>query len=185
MNSPKELANVIKKRAKSLNISISTLLSNCELSRNTLSSMQSGGYYPRIEAIYKIAEYLNCSIDYLLGRTDVLNVNKKRTDVFFTPENLYTLRKQRGLTLENVGNYVGVGKSTVRKWEQGIIKNMGQDKIAKLAACLNISPAYLIDCENSITEEEEKILELIKLLSDDEFKQVSEYIDFVLFKRGK
>ena len=70
MNNSQELANVIKKRAKSLKISIGTLLSNCELSKNTLSSMQSGGYYPRIEALCKIADYLDCSVDYLLGLTD-------------------------------------------------------------------------------------------------------------------
>ena len=46
------------------------MLSDCGLSVNTLSSMQSGGYFPRLEAINKIADYLNCSIDYLLGRTD-------------------------------------------------------------------------------------------------------------------
>lgn len=32
--------------------------------------MKSGGYFPRMEAIVAIAEQLDCSIDYLLGRTD-------------------------------------------------------------------------------------------------------------------
>lgn len=52
------------------------MLSDCNLSVNTLSSMQSGGYYPRLEAIAKIADYLDCSVDYLLGRTDIVEVNK-------------------------------------------------------------------------------------------------------------
>ena len=30
------------------------------------------------------------------------------------------LRLQKGFTLEELGNLVGVGKSTVRKWENGI-----------------------------------------------------------------
>jgi repressor LexA len=34
------------------------------------------------------------------------------------------LRLEKGLTLEQVGNIVGVGKSTVRKWETGMIANM-------------------------------------------------------------
>ena len=46
------------------------MLKDCDLSINTLSSMQSGGYFPRLEAIAKIADYLNVSIDYLLGRED-------------------------------------------------------------------------------------------------------------------
>ena len=45
-------------------------------------------------------------------------------------------RKQLGLTLEDVGKSVGVGKSTVRKWENGMIKNMRGDKISALAVCV-------------------------------------------------
>jgi repressor LexA len=54
------------------------------------------------------------------------------------------LRLSQGLTLEQVGNVVGVGKSTVRKWETGLIANMRRDKIAKLAEALNTTPAYLM-----------------------------------------
>ncbi len=49
-----------------------------------------------------------------------------------------------GMTLEDVGNAVGVTKSTVRKWEKGMIKNMGRDKLAALARVLNINPATLV-----------------------------------------
>ena len=35
-------------------------------------------------------------------------------------------RKQLGLTLEDVGNAVGVSKTTVQRWESGLIKNMGR-----------------------------------------------------------
>ena len=54
------------------------------------------------------------------------------------------LRTQQGLTLEEVGNRVGVGKSTVRKWECGQIANMRRDKIALLADALGVSAAYLM-----------------------------------------
>lgn len=57
---------------------------------------------------------------------------------------LYQRRKELGLTLEEVGNAVGVGKSTVRRWENGMIKNMGRDKIAALAKVLKISPVELV-----------------------------------------
>lgn len=68
MKNSQELAKTIKEIAKGKNIAIGTLLSDCQLSRNTLSSMQSGGYFPRLEAISKIADYLGVSVDYLLGR---------------------------------------------------------------------------------------------------------------------
>lgn len=53
-------------------------------------------------------------------------------------------RKELGLTLEEVGNAVGVGKSTVKKWETGLISNMRRDKIALLAKVLQIEPTNLI-----------------------------------------
>ena len=46
------------------------MLSECTLSKNTLSTMQSGGSLPRLETLAKIADYLGCSVDYLIGRTD-------------------------------------------------------------------------------------------------------------------
>lgn len=77
MRNSQELANFIKTVAKSKNISIGTMLSDCGLSINTLSSMKSGGYFPRLEAITKIADYLDTSLDYLLGRTEQDDTNKK------------------------------------------------------------------------------------------------------------
>lgn len=59
-----------------------------------------------------------------------------------------------GLTLEDVGNAVGVSKSTVKKWEDGYISNMKRDKISKLAKALKISPVVLItgELENDTKE---------------------------------
>ena len=57
------------------------------------------------------------------------------------------LRLEHDMTLEELGNRVGVGKSTVRKWENGIISNMRRDKIAKLAEVFNISPGELMGWE--------------------------------------
>lgn len=59
-------------------------------------------------------------------------------------------RLQLKLTLEEVGNAVGVGKSTVKKWEDGYIANMKRDKIAALAKILQISPAIIMGLESDI-----------------------------------
>lgn len=59
-------------------------------------------------------------------------------------QKIKALRVSQNLTLEQVANEVGVGKSTVRKWETGMIANMRRDKIASLAKALHTSPAYLM-----------------------------------------
>ena len=61
-------------------------------------------------------------------------------------------RKQLGLTLEDVGKSVGVGKSTVRKWENGMIKNMRGDKISALADVLQMEPVELVPMPTSGTK---------------------------------
>lgn len=61
------------------------------------------------------------------------------------------LRLKNNMTLEQLGDRIGVGKSTVRKWENGIIANMRRDNIAKLAEVFDVSPAYLIDSGSNDT----------------------------------
>lgn len=60
-------------------------------------------------------------------------------------------RKELGLTLEQVGNFVGVSKSTVKKWETGYIANMRRDKIALLAKILQMPPTDFISEESNIS----------------------------------
>ena len=67
-------------------------------------------------------------------------------------EKIKFLRARYDLTLEEVGNIVGVGKSTVRKWESGEIANMRRDKIALLAQALHTTPAYLMGWEDQDEE---------------------------------
>lgn len=61
-----------------------------------------------------------------------------------TGEKIKSLRIKNKLTLEEVAKAVGVGKSTVSKWENGDIANMRKDRIVALCAVLHTTPAYLI-----------------------------------------
>lgn len=64
---------------------------------------------------------------------------------------IHNRRIELGLTYEELGEMVGVGKSTVRKWETGMIENMRRDSIVALAKALNISPSLIMgwDIEES------------------------------------
>ena len=78
-------------------------------------------------------------------------------------EKIKMLRLQQGLTLEQVGDRVGVGKSTVRKWESGQIANMRRDKIAALAKALGVTPQYLMGWTEPKGEEADREAELLAL----------------------
>lgn len=60
-------------------------------------------------------------------------------------ERIHERRKTRNLTLEYVGNFVGVAKSTVRKWENGDIENISALRLQKLAVVLGTTVDYLMD----------------------------------------
>ena len=105
-------------------------------------------------------------------------------------------RLDLGLTLEDVGQAVGVGRSTVQRWESGLIKNMGRDKIASLARVLKMNPVELVpysDLEQStygevfeVSDEDQQRLEALHqdprlgILFDHTRKMKKEDVDFMI-----
>ena len=69
MYDEQETAFIIKQTAKAKNITIKQLLENCNLSINTVSELSKGKRMSYI-SFDKIADALDCSMDYLMGRTD-------------------------------------------------------------------------------------------------------------------
>lgn len=63
-------------------------------------------------------------------------------------EKLRNRRIELEMTLEDVGNIVGVSKSTVMKWETGSIENMKRDKIVLVSKALNVSPLWIMGLED-------------------------------------
>lgn len=56
-------------------------------------------------------------------------------------------RKELDLSLEQIAQACGVGKSIVSKWERGDIKNIRRDNLAALADVLQVSPLVLLGRE--------------------------------------
>ena len=84
------------------------------------------------------------------------------------------LRAAQKITLEEIAQHVGVGRSTVRKWEVGQIENMRRDKIGKLAEALHTSPAYLMGWSDDPRElphedlpaDETELLEIFRSMTE-------------------
>ena len=63
------MANKIKERAKLINVSLKAMLEDLQLGSNTFSHMKHGRMIAA-DSLARIADYLDCSVDYLLGRSD-------------------------------------------------------------------------------------------------------------------
>ena len=59
-------------------------------------------------------------------------------------DRIKNLRINNKMTLEEVGEKIGVSKQTLYKYENNIITNIPSDKIEGLARVFNISPAVIM-----------------------------------------
>ena len=85
--------------------------------------------------------------------------------------NIRKIRKEKGLTLIQVAEKLGVSESTVQRYESGNIKNLKYETMAALADIFGCSPAYLMGWE------EEPKVQISGL--DEEYYEDAEIRDIV------
>ena len=90
------IAYAIKEQCKKNKVAIATVLNECSVNRNFIYDLEKKSMSPSCDKISRIADRLNCSVDYLLGRTDEVAVNKNsnaftQTDVTFEQKRLMSL----------------------------------------------------------------------------------------------
>ncbi len=56
-------------------------------------------------------------------------------------------RKEKGMTLKDVADRIGVSEATVSRWESGSVGSMKRQNVAALARLFDVSPAVLMDWE--------------------------------------
>lgn len=97
-------------------------------------------------------------------------------------------RIEKGLTMEQLADKLGVGKSAVNKWEKGHVENIKRSTIEQLAQILGCTPAYLFgwketetgtDHSSPFTVEEMQILEIFRSLPPFKQKEMLSYGKFM------
>lgn len=74
MFEPYEIAERIKLYAREKNMTVKSLLKDAGVGEKMVSNMSGkNGSYPQSDKIAQIAKILDCSVDYLLGRTNEPN----------------------------------------------------------------------------------------------------------------
>lgn len=84
-------------------------------------------------------------------------------------ERIKQLRLANGLTQEELGKYLGVQKSAIRKYEKGAVKNIKRSSIEIMSNLFKVSPSYLmcIDDEETNRKKELTTIPLISEYSKD------------------
>lgn len=70
-------------------------------------------------------------------------------------------RKEKGLTMREVAEAVGVSEATVSRWESGNIANMGRSKIAALSKILDLAPAEIMGIDEQPKSTKPKCSEFV------------------------
>lgn len=75
------ISSTIKKLCEEKAITIKELLIKCKLSKSFIYDLEKKSASPSCKRVSCIADYLNCSVDYLLGRTDDPVLHKLKEDI--------------------------------------------------------------------------------------------------------
>ena len=84
----------------------------------------------------------------------------------------------KNLTYQNLANLSGVPIQTIQKIFAGITQNPRIDTIQAIEKALGINNEL-----PKLSTEEKELIELIKQMTDEETKELSNYIDYIVSKR--
>jgi transcriptional regulator with XRE-family HTH domain len=80
----------------------------------------------------------------------------KGSDFMTTGEKIKQLRKQLGMTQEELGNLIGVKKAAINKYETGAVVNLKRSTIDSLARALHVSPVELLSPDDPPPDDQPK-----------------------------
>ncbi len=93
------------------------------------------GFYGNFRLYFHLSEHNNL---FLAKRNGMLN------------EKIKELRKEKGLSLEQLADMIGTSRQTVHRYETGAISNIPSEKVEALARALDTTPARLMGWEEKI-----------------------------------
>lgn len=169
------------------NLTLEELGKEIKVSKQTICKYETGivKNIP-MSKIKALSFALDTSPTYILGlESDQMPPYLNEDKYMSIGDKIYYLRMKNNMTLEELGDKVGVGKSTIRKWENGTISNMRIDKITKLADALGVTPANLLGGANfkninSIdrsSDETRKIIDLVEQLNSVGVKKAYDILE--------
>ena len=78
-------------------------------------------------------------------------------------ERISELRIQHKMSMDELGKYLGVGRSAIFKYEKGHVENLPRSTIEKMAVLFGVSPSYLM-CFDEWDKNSEALSDEVKLI---------------------
>ena len=86
-----------------------------------------------------------------------------------TGEIIKELRKQKGMTQEELGKVLGVQKSAIAKYENDHVVNLKRETIEKMATLFGVKPSYILGLDqNERKPTNTALIELFSKLTPDQ-----------------
>ncbi|MBD5636848.1 MAG: helix-turn-helix transcriptional regulator [Clostridia bacterium] len=96
----------------------SSLAEGSDIPVSCISQYANGKQAPYLDTLIKLADYLHCSIEYLLGRTDDCSEKIYKPCPPFG-KRLEELRKKKNYTSQYIYSQDGISKSSYYSWRRG------------------------------------------------------------------
>lgn len=105
-------------------------------------------------------------------------------------DNIRRIRKSKDMTLEEVGNKVGLPRQTIQRYESGAIRNIPYDKLIAIAKALGCSGAdFFIDETTNYTPADfytpNNAKEIVNLIHDNATIELIKKINQLSFSNKK
>lgn len=110
------------------------------ISSTTINGYFNNDYYPQIDIAIKMAQFFECSLDYLFGLSDERIFTNKNKRPFI--ENLHNLIKINKLSIANTLSDLKMSEYNYYRWKKGMFPKTSN--LIEIAKYFDVSIDYLI-----------------------------------------
>lgn len=154
-------------------MSVNSFEKTVGLTQGTISNWKNGKNKPSLDAVNKIAEYFNVSVDYLLGRTSVPTVQQEKKN-YSTYEQFLGTCERKKVTPEQVFNELEISLGILNDWKNGATP---QDKRILHALANYFEENRVCGKANPFTEEAELQYELLQWFNEFSLSEKGKIIE--------
>lgn len=138
-----EFVEILQDLLDDNNLTLRKLSEKIGVPFQVLYAYKQKSFYPNIETAVKIADFFNCSLDYLFGLNDKRGDGKVKganLSVFY--QRYINLLKKNKVSHYRLYKTIGLNNSSITKWKNGATPKV--ESLIKIADYFGVSIDYLV-----------------------------------------